>query len=75
MKSSLNNIFTQGKWVNWSDWNAQKELMKTLFIDYKNHDGSWASMRDVTAKQYIDNIFNKTSSRETIQLNVRDLFT
>ena len=75
MKSSLDNIISQGKWVNWSDWNTQKEVMKTLFIDYKNHDGSWASMRDVTAKQYIDNIFNKTSSRETIQLNVRDLFT
>lgn len=75
MKSSLNNIFMQGKWVNWSDWDTQKEKMKILFIDYKNHDGSWASMRDNTARQYIDKIFNKTSSRETIQLNVRKLFT
>jgi hypothetical protein len=74
IESVRNDINKSPKNVMPSNASWQKVLneAKKLFIDYKNHDGNWASMSDETARNLIEYIFN-AESRSKIQQAVSEL--
>jgi len=56
-----------------STWAAAIKKTQDLYINYKNHDGSWATITDGTAKKLIEQIFN-AKSRTEVQNAVAQLW-
>lgn len=75
MEESFLRVMKEGKHVNVKSRNKAVEKLKSLRIDFKNHDWSFATISDNTAMQLIDNIFSLKWTKSEIQLSIRDLWT
>jgi hypothetical protein len=79
MQNYLNNLlrdvkrlYEDGKWINKKEWRNIVIKVQKNWLDFKNHDGKWASMQDKTACAYIWSILN-ASDLNTISRNTNNL--
>ena len=73
IKNDFDKAIKNNKVPTQDERSKMRDKVITLFLDYKSHDGSFASMTDWTAKRYITEIF-KADSRSAIQRGVSSLW-
>ena len=73
IKNDFDKAIKNNKVPTQDERSKMRDRVITLFLDYKSHDGSFASMTDWTAKRYITEIF-KADSKSAIQRAVSSLW-
>ncbi len=68
----MKRLYEDGKWINKKEWRNIVIKVQKNWLDFKNHDGKWASMQDKTACAYIWSILN-ASDLNTISRNTNNL--